>query len=114
MSGEEKTIMIKSAVTHEIIQFTATSHTIKWEFFTETGSGTAQVKGLRIAVIEISNYYYAEAEAWSKTTSTSYVEKVTTGSFTPPTGDYLSLAAINQRNKVSDGSSGMQFTIDES
>ncbi len=105
----------RSHAAHEIIQLDATPHTIEWQYFRQTGgTGWARVKGLRIAVIEISNYYYGEAEAWSKTTSTSYTEKTTTGSFTPSaTADYLALVALNQRNKASSGASGTQFTIDE-
>ncbi len=104
----------RSHATHKIIQLDNTSHTIEWEFFTETGSGTAQVKKLRIAVIEISNYYYGEDDTETNTTSSSYVEKTTTGSFTPPaTADYLGLATINQKNDQPPRNSQAQFTVDE-
>lgn len=77
------------------VSFTSGSHTIKIQYCSESTLATAGIAHARIVVLKLSNfsnYYYAENEARTTTTSTSYVDKVTLTS-TPQAGYHLVLAS---------------------
>jgi hypothetical protein len=77
----------------KVVNLTAASHTIKIQYCSSSSSGTAGIAHARIVALNLSrfqNRYYAENEARTTTTSTTYVDKLSLTQ-TPPAGDYLIL-----------------------
>jgi hypothetical protein len=77
----------------KVVNLTAASHTIKIQYCSASTSGTAGIAHARIVALNLSrfqNLYYAEDEARTTTTSTTYVDKLSLTQ-TPPAGDYLIL-----------------------
>jgi len=71
-----------------------TNYDIRVQYCTNNGGATTSIRNARLIIISLQAEY-AESEALSTTTSTSWQDKVTL-SFTPATiGDYLILAAAN-------------------
>ncbi len=100
---------------HKVFSLTAsTSYTFKIQYRTELGDGTATayIKRVAISVMEVANYYNAEQEAEISTTSTSYVDAVTLGPFTPTAGDYLILVTANLKSGTSGKAAYAQWLTD--
>ncbi|MFC2003838.1 SBBP repeat-containing protein, partial [Chloroflexota bacterium] len=85
---------------------------ISIQYKTENAASTAYIQRAVISVIEIANYYNAEENAETSTTSTTYVPKATL-TFTPPeAADYLVLATSNSKNNTNWKACYVQMTID--
>jgi len=75
----------------KVVNLTDASHTIKIQYCSESTSGTAGIAHARIVALNLSgfqNCYYAESEARTTTTQTSYQDKLSLTQ-TPAAADHL-------------------------